>query len=201
MTEREQGIGSPQNLSEKGRAAKPSRIPDETIAFLKRATEYGATTRIAERQRSIIDLVKDNSGFTLQELAEQTGISVLGVSKLLRVSIKRTWEETPEFVREDFPPLEELLRRRKRGVSLGKHTPEHNANSGAGLRRRQERRKEETPEWFTSLAELPQVSFEEKKQYSPERRANISKGVRRHNELRKQQQASGVVFDANSPQQ
>jgi hypothetical protein len=172
MSDREQHIVSQQHLAGQEKAAKPSRIPDQTIAFAQHAFSCGVDDRLDARDRIFLAHVVTKPHLTFRELAPFAGVGTAeGALMLWKRSIRALWlASAPEH--QAHYPLADLLRRGQ-GVGIPR-SPE--------IRARISEAKKDTP-------------------HSPKHRAHISEGQRKRWERRKQQPAEAhVIFDAHSRQ-
>jgi hypothetical protein len=125
MSDKEQQTVLQQRLAGQEKAAKPSRIPDQTIAFVQRAFSEGADDKLNQRLRILLAHAVTKPHLPLQELASFAGVRTAERTRQLCSSaIKALWLASPQELQQRYP-LADLLRR-KRGTRTP-HSPEARA--------------------------------------------------------------------------
>jgi hypothetical protein len=165
---------------------RPSRIPDQKIAFVQRAYAAGADDRLKDRLRLFMAHAVTKPHLILQELAPYADVkSAERPRSLWDTGIRVLWEASPPELQQQYP-LNILLRHRNTGVPF---SPERRAHIGAA-----HKGKKYSPETRAKIA-TARIG----KKHSPESRALMSAEHRKYWERRRQQEAPQVVTDSNSP--
>jgi hypothetical protein len=107
---------SPVEQKAEGNAAKPSRIPDQKIAFVQRAYAAGADKSLDERLRFFMAHAVAKPHLTLKELAPLAGVGTAERARgLLETGFRTLYDASPTELQQQYP-LEFLLRHRSYGV-------------------------------------------------------------------------------------
>lgn len=123
-----QPIQSPESYT------KPSRMPDQKIAFVQRAFAAGADERLDDRLRLFMAHAVTKPYLILQELAPYAGVrSAERPRSLLDIGIRVLWEASPRELQQQYP-LNILRRHRNTGVPI---SAERKARIGAAHKGKQ----------------------------------------------------------------
>jgi hypothetical protein len=116
-------------------ASKPSRIPEQTIAFVQTALTTAAAEKLNPRDRRFLAQVVANPYLSLQALAPFAGIQTRqGAHRIWKAGLHVLWLASPPELQTRYP-LTELFGR-KRGIFRP-----HSAQTRAKLRAAQLGRK------------------------------------------------------------
>jgi hypothetical protein len=143
--------------------AKPSRIPDNVIAFVQHAFASGAGDRLEEKLRFFVAHAITKPHLTLEELSPFGGFGYPGTassaSNLLKEGILQLWLESPEEL-QARNRIADLLNKTRKRISLSEearqlmsemhtghtHTSETRVKMSEARRKYLERRKQQQTE-------------------------------------------------------
>jgi hypothetical protein len=115
----------PHSSSLQSSTAKPSRISEQIIIFVKTALASGAAEKLDVRDRRFLAYVVNNPHKTLQELASFAGIRTRqGAHRIWKTGLHALWLASPAEVQDRYPIAELTGRKRSRFGRRGPPSPE-----------------------------------------------------------------------------